>query len=103
MSEFELIQRISKLEAQNHALVVENRCLREKLGYPQEESVQECKEISDEAGMGHTESSIAFVLSKYSSPKEKIELFLSLFRGRTDVYAKRCYSKKHQSSYYIPA
>ncbi|MDR1055231.1 MAG: hypothetical protein LBL90_05280 [Prevotellaceae bacterium] len=28
---------------------------------------------------------------------------MSLFRGRTDVYAKRCYSKKHDSSYYIPA
>ena len=28
---------------------------------------------------------------------------MSLFRGRTDVYAKRCYSKKYESSYYIPA
>ena len=28
---------------------------------------------------------------------------MSLFCGRSDVYAKRCYSKKHASSYYIPA
>ncbi|MDR1591750.1 MAG: DEAD/DEAH box helicase family protein [Prevotellaceae bacterium] len=28
---------------------------------------------------------------------------MSLFRGRTDVYAKRCYSKNHGSSYYVPA
>ena len=28
---------------------------------------------------------------------------MSLFRGRTDVHAKRCYSKKYESSYYIPA
>jgi hypothetical protein len=42
-------------------------------------------------------------INKYSSPKEKIELFMSLFRGREDVYAKRCYSKRYGSSYYIPA
>jgi hypothetical protein len=43
------------------------------------------------------------LINKYSSPEEKIELFMSLFRGREDVYAKRCYSKKYGSSYYIPA
>jgi superfamily II DNA or RNA helicase len=43
------------------------------------------------------------LVTKHSSPEEKIELFMSLFRGRTDVYAKRCYSRKHDSSYYIPA
>ena len=26
---------------------------------------------------------------------------MSLFRCRTDVYAKRCYSKKYKSSYYV--
>ena len=71
MAESELIQRISELEAQNHALVVENRRLRNELGYLQEESVQECKEISDEADTGNTESASAFILSKYSSPEEK--------------------------------
>jgi hypothetical protein len=43
------------------------------------------------------------LISKNSSSEEKIELFMSLFRGRTDVYAKRCYSRKHESAYYIPA
>ena len=45
----------------------------------------------------------AVTITKNSPPAEKIALFMSLFRGRTDVYAKRCYSKKHGSGYYIPA
>jgi superfamily II DNA or RNA helicase len=42
-------------------------------------------------------------INKYSSPEEKIELFRSLFQGRTDVYAKRYYSKRHETAYYTPA
>ena len=38
-----------------------------------------------------------------SKPKEKIELFLSLFTGRTDVYARRWVSKKTGKSGYSPA
>lgn len=45
--------------------------------------------------------SIASV-TKSSSPQEKIELFMSLFRGRTDIYAKRWYSIKSGKSGYQP-
>lgn len=45
--------------------------------------------------------SIASV-TKSSSPQEKIELFMSLFRGRTDLYAKRWYSDKSGKSGYQP-
>lgn len=38
-----------------------------------------------------------------SSAQEKIELFLSMFRGREDVYAKRYYSLKTGKSGYVPA
>jgi len=86
---FELLIRIAELESQNLALCAENKRLRESLGLPKEEN-----------------NEIAFtspLLNKHSSPEEKIELFMSLFRGRTDIYAKRCYSRKHDNSYYIPA
>lgn len=38
-----------------------------------------------------------------SSAQEKIELFLSLFHGRKDVYARRYYSLKTGKSGYVPA
>ena len=38
-----------------------------------------------------------------SSSQEKIALFLELFRGREDVYAKRWYNYKSQKSGYSPA
>ncbi len=115
MHESELLKRISKLEAQNRALVAENERLREALGLPSQEVT-----VSDSASGGilsedtTNETTTDFddreinpttlpLINKHSSPEEKIELFMSLFRGRTDVYAKRSYSKKHESGYYIPA
>lgn len=43
------------------------------------------------------------IVNKYSSANEKIELYMSLFRGREDIYAKRWENKKLQSSGYSPA
>ena len=37
-----------------------------------------------------------------STTQEKINLFLSMFRGREDVYARRFYNKKKESSGYAP-
>jgi superfamily II DNA or RNA helicase len=90
MSESELLKRITELEARNLELLAENDRFREMLGLPQKNTAPE--EIVSKTS-----------IDKYSTPDEKIELFQSLFRGRSDVYAKRCYSKKHESSYYIPA
>ena len=39
----------------------------------------------------------------HSSAQEKINLFLSLFHGREDVYARRYYSLKTGKSGYVPA
>jgi superfamily II DNA or RNA helicase len=38
-----------------------------------------------------------------STPLAKIELYMSLFRGRNDLYAKRYYNTKTQKSGYVPA
>ena len=41
-------------------------------------------------------------VNRSSSAKEKINLFLDLFRGREDVYARRWYSPKTGKSGYAP-
>ncbi len=113
----ELLKRISELEAQNRALVAENERLREALGLPPSEvTVTETvpdrpfvekpatETVAEPADREINEIPLTLpLINKHSSPEEKIELYMSLFRGRTDVYAKLCYSKKHESGYYIPA
>ncbi|GAB6009661.1 TOTE conflict system archaeo-eukaryotic primase domain-containing protein, partial [Dysgonomonas reticulitermitis] len=104
MSESDSLKRIAELEAQNLELLTENERLRKMLGLPQKNPIAKGSvRASDTLEQNIIGNIPASSINKYSSPKEKIELFQSLFQGRTDVYAKRCYSKKHGSSYYIPA
>lgn len=88
----------TKLEAKNLELSEENDRLREMLGLPlQKTSPKEAVRIQSIQEHTNRETAPQSTINKYSTTDEKIELFLSLFRGRTDVYAKRCYSKKHGS------
>jgi superfamily II DNA or RNA helicase len=109
MSESELLKRIAELETQNLELKNENRKLRETLGLPSEEAqvneVVQSVHITEnqENAKAEIDNPIISSINKYSSPDEKIKLFMSLFLGREDVYAKRCYSKNYGNSYYIPA
>ena len=43
------------------------------------------------------------MINQSSSTSEKIALFLSLFRGRADVYPRRFQNRKTQKSGYAPA
>ncbi len=45
----------------------------------------------------------AHVVTNASSPEDKVRLFLSLFRGRTDVFPKRWENAKTGKSGYSPA
>ncbi|MCK9411811.1 MAG: DEAD/DEAH box helicase family protein [Prolixibacteraceae bacterium] len=45
----------------------------------------------------------SFTTNKKSDSREKIKLFMSLFRGRDDVFAKRWENKKKETSGYSPA
>ncbi|NDV65295.1 TOTE conflict system archaeo-eukaryotic primase domain-containing protein [Bacteroides sp. 224] len=104
MSEFDLRKRITELEVENFELLAENERLRKLLGFSQREHIpQGTFPVSNNLEQNNTKKTCIPLINKYSTPDEKIELFQSLFQGRTDVYAKRCYSKKHGSSYYVPA
>lgn len=102
MSESKLLKQIAELKAQNFELLAENERLREILSLSQK-NIQEITQLPYISEQAIIEKEPTSLINKYSTPDEKIELFQSLFQGRTDVYAKRCYSKKHGSSYYIPA
>ena len=103
MPKSELLKRIFDLEAQVHNLLTENERLRGLLGMQQEVVSVETASQSDKIEKENSIVIHSTLISKYSSPEEKIELFMSLFRGRDDVYAKRCFSKKYESAYYVPA
>ena len=105
MPEIDLYKRIEELESENRFLLAENKRLREELSLPLENIVPKKSTIEPifNEKEKNNEILVAASITKHSSPNEKIDLFMSLFRGRTDVYAKRCYSKKHESGYYIPA
>jgi len=107
MPETDPYKRIEELESENCLLRTENKKLREALGLHLESITLEKPIITQIDFIEKEENNKIFTIdspiNKHSPPEEKIELFMSLFRGRTDVYAKRCYSKKHGSGYYIPA
>ena len=52
-----------------------------------------------EDGLIETVSICEKAVNKYSTKEDKITLFMSLFKGRRDVYAKRWQNKKGESGY----
>ena len=87
----ELLLRYNELERENKRLLEENLHLRRQLSFA---------EVSSE----NIEIPITHAVSvnKYSSSKEKIESFRSLFRGREDVFARRWQSTTSGKSGYQP-
>lgn len=71
----ELLVKYKELSAENRKLRSENAELRAKLGLS--------------ASPQETETTDENRINKYSSSEDKINLFMSLFIGREDVYAKR--------------
>lgn len=53
--------------------------------------------------VAHETHTIFSPINTYSSDKEKIDFFLDLFRGRSDVFARRYYSAKTGKTGYVPA
>jgi Uncharacterized protein conserved in bacteria len=92
MLNFDLQKRITELEDHNQKLLAENKRLREMLGIS-EETISPKQETANFQNFVEESFISMSSVNKYSSPEEKIELFMSLFCSRTDVYANnsRCY------------
>ncbi len=87
----DLLIRYNELERENKRLLEENVQLRRQLGFTA--TLNENIEIP----VTHAVS-----VNKYSSSKEKIEVFRSLFHGREDVFARRWQSTMSGKSGYQP-
>ncbi|NSW89531.1 MAG: DEAD/DEAH box helicase family protein [Firmicutes bacterium] len=97
----ELFEKYRRLLEENQRLLAENENLRKQLGLSlpvpcTENDVEASIEVNDIQTVeavkpGHVTNS--------STPEDKINLFMSLFRGRDDVYAKRWQSKEGKSGY----
>ena len=108
----QLLKKYHLLAAENSDLKTENEKLKTllsiyKISMPCEYVVTESSsepiaELPDSSSnkMTKTEEEVtAPMFNKHSNPKEKIELFMSLFRGRNDVWAKRWQNNKGKSGY----
>lgn len=97
----ELYNEYLRLLEENRNLKEENDGFRKQLGLDvaymnvnDENDIAE--DILDEISV---EKSETIVINNSSSPEEKIELFMSLFKGRDDVYAKHWKKKDGKSNY----
>ena len=113
MDNKELFEKYHKLLAENKTLKEENEALKARFGlngksksdqdqgnasnFPLELVAQESPcEIHYQ---NRIEQGVATPCSIFTNPAEKISLFMSLFKGRDDVYAKRWQSNDGRSGY----
>lgn len=83
----ELQKKYIQVCNENMRLRAENQDLRKRLGLSSSD-----KEFNNQTA----------VINKHSTVGEKIDLYMSLFVGRDDVYAKRWYSVQSEKSGYQP-
>lgn len=92
----ELYNKYISLMEENTRLNNENQLLKRKLSlYNNQELLSNEVLLNQQSKIIQTDN----IINQYSSNKEKIDLFLSLFRGRTDVCAKRWKNKPGYSPY----
>ncbi|MCF6268723.1 MAG: hypothetical protein L3J41_03340 [Melioribacteraceae bacterium] len=87
-----LLKKYKTLVKENQTLQSENKKLKIKLGLIEHEIEKVCKASFGKI-TSHTSNQITSV-NKNSSTTTKLKLFTSLFKGRTDVYAKKWVSIK---------
>jgi len=92
----ELYEKYRKLLEENQYLKAENEEYRRRLGL----AIPVYNLCCNEKMVIDTDNRVSEpVINNNSSPEEKIKMFMSLFRGRKDVYAKRWQNKKGKSGY----
>jgi regulator of replication initiation timing len=92
----ELYEKYQKLLEENQNLKAENEEYRRRLGIVVPVSRLDC----DDNTASESDNQVSKpALDNNSSPEDKIKLFMSLFKGRDDVYAKRWQNKKGSPGY----
>ena len=99
--DFETLLRTHQaLLAENKALKEENLSLKLRLGIAE---LLENRPSQDQTQQDAPPAESSSPLNANANPAEKIRIFMSLFKGRDDVYAKRWESKDGTRSGYSPA
>ncbi|QUH26411.1 TOTE conflict system archaeo-eukaryotic primase domain-containing protein [Serpentinicella alkaliphila] len=96
-----LLERYERLLEENRILKNENKILKEQLntGYSiYDIEDREVTSICEDKNIKTSEIKVNSI-NKDSSASEKIKLFMNLFKGRPDVYAKRWQDKVGKSGY----
>ena len=91
-----MLHKYQALLAENQALKEENLDLKVRLGLA---TTLESRPTQEGVQQDSSPSAPLFPLKSAANPTEKIRLFMSLFKGREDVYAKRWESGKGRSGY----
>ena len=107
-----LLRKYQALLIENDKLKSENKKLKDRLdtlNYTQNNNLEEFESpyfvsnVNEKTGLELPISSfskpVETLVNKYSNPGEKIKLFMSLFKGREDVYARRWQNKNAKSGY----
>jgi hypothetical protein len=97
MEYFELLKKYNLLLNENEKLIKENIDLRNQLKLPLKK--EDCNYQIDLFNDKEIQLSEPKGIYNKSSNTDKINLFMSLFKGRIDVYAKRWQSKEGKSGY----
>ena len=100
----ELLEKYQALLAENRSLRQENETLKARLGIvepptpdlPQDRENSLPLEFADQESLRNNPPPAS---SSYLDPAEKIRLFMSLFKGREDVYGKRWQSREGRAGY----
>jgi len=96
----EMLPSYQALLAENKALKEENLSLKLRLGLVE---LLESRPSPDQTQHNVSPEGASSPFNVNADPAEKIRLFMSLFKGRDDVYAKRWESKDGARSGYSPA
>ncbi len=95
------LRRISELEIENSRLrdLVSNVTHLSDLNTEHSVSTENLQKPSSENSHSERTSSSCALINNQSSPKNKVQLFRSLFQGRDDVFAIRWVGKDNRSGY----
>lgn len=105
MDRRELFEKYGLLLSENRRLVKENnrlKALLEKLGRKPDESNLVATSTNTGLDTEGTDTSSLSNINKQSASITKVRLFMSLFKGRNDVYAKKWENKTKKISGYSP-